>query len=164
MSSRIEIQQENQSSRLIIDFLIYFKLFRGFSNRVLAQKIHYSENFLTNVRNGDKSGSEKLLHDLETFFLLDNLNQISQIDRKILELQQEKTVLQAATIEKFYAERAGRTATKGEAGNNPVSVRVALNDAAGKKASVEKSVNYAAEIVEIVAAANPRRLKKKLKT
>lgn len=106
MTFRANIQQQSLPSVKVLDLLIYFKKFRNFSNRELAEKLHYQETYFSQVLNGHKDGGEKLLHALETFFLLDNLNQIQQIDRKILELQQEKTVLQAATIEKFYAERA----------------------------------------------------------
>ena len=152
MPSSVEIQQENQSTRLIVDFLIYFKDFRGISNRDLAQKIHYTENFLTNVRNGDKIGSEKLLHDLATFYLLDNLNRIQQIERQIVELQAQKTVLSGMTIEKFYAGRGQPVAGHGEKSDFDTS-----NDAANKSPSgfdaVSLSSAAAADFSEVLKAA-----------
>lgn len=107
-----EIQQENLTESNIKEFLIFFKQTRGLRNRELAEKIHYYENYLTRVRNGDSVGGEKLLHDLETFFLLDNLQQISQYRRQKDELDRQIAILEAATIEKFYAERQNLTPTR----------------------------------------------------
>ena len=105
MTEIAHLQQKNVCETHILELLIYFKEFRGFSNRELAQKIHYRENYLTHVRNGDVIGGEKLLHALETFFQLDTLKQIQDIDRQILELQTQKGILTMQTVEQFYAER-----------------------------------------------------------
>ena len=105
MTTKSQIQHESLSSSHIEDLLIYFKSCRNFTNRDLAEKLHYQENYLTRVRNGTVEGGEKLLHALEMFFKLDTLNQIARIDSDIAELQRQKTVLQQQTLEKFYEER-----------------------------------------------------------
>ncbi len=106
MSERKTLQEENLSPDKVLDFLTYFLGFRKMRNRALAEKIGYSEIYLINVRKGRKNGTEKLLHALESFFQLDCLKQIRDIDRQIEDLKREKLVLQEQTIEKFYAERA----------------------------------------------------------
>lgn len=129
MAIESEIQQENLLSKQIKDFLIFFKVHRGYSNRQLAEKLHYEENYLTRIRNGSVDGGEKLLHALESFFLLDNLQRIAQIDRQIMELEREKSVLRGQSVEKFYAERAVAATIHGRGGAVNLNETAAIAEA-----------------------------------
>ena len=149
---RIEhLQYENVIETNILHFLMFFKKVRGISNRDLAEKIHYKENYLTQVRNRSVSGGEKLLHALESFYLLDNLNQIQQIDREIEELKRQKAMLQEQTIEKFYA---GRTVPAGDfrAGNVENQPSARAGHVALKEPAARAPVSFATAAAAVVAA------------
>lgn len=121
MTQSKDLQRESLVLAKIKDLLIYLKQYRKISNRKLAQGIHYEENYLTSVRNGDRDGGEKLLHALESFYLLDNLKRIAEIDGTIAELQNEKLILQGQTVEKFYDERVIERTLKRAGGNQKLN-------------------------------------------
>src|SRR5690348_6979248 len=130
MTTIANLQHKTLPSDKVLELLIYFKRFRGITNRELAEKLHYQETYISQVLNGHKEGGEKLLHALETFFVLDNLQQIAQIERKKMDLEREKLVLQGLTVEKFYAERTLRSATRpGQVVRTSGPDAVRLNDA-----------------------------------
>jgi hypothetical protein len=160
MTFNVEIQQENLLQQQIKDLLIYFTKFRGMKNRALAQRIRYEENFLTNVRKGNTKGGEKLLRALEDFYILDNLKQMQEIDRKIDDLKREKGVLQEQTIEKFYEER-GKTAAEelrlarlNEAGQN--KPKLSLDQLGAGELLAEAMVAKDLRAVSVPAATPPK--------
>lgn len=77
--------------------------------RQIGEGTGYEATTLTKVFNGHQEGGEKLLHALESFYQLDNLKRISQIELDIEGLKREKAILQQQTVARFYAERAMRT-------------------------------------------------------
>ncbi len=137
----------------VLEFLIYFKRVRNITNRQLAEKLHYQETYISQVLNGHKDGGEKLLHALESFYLLDNLQRIAQIDRQIMELERAKLVLQGQSVETFYAERAKPAGVSGHS-------RPELNERPASSADAEP---LAEELVAVVVdkASRPPRKKRK---
>ena len=71
----------------------------------LAEKINVRNTYLSDIFSGSKPSTESLLFKLESFFQLDNLQQVAAKETEILALQREIEVLKSASVEKFYLER-----------------------------------------------------------
>lgn len=156
MTDERTLQQENILSKKIVDFLTYFKEVRRIKVRDLAERLHYKQNYLTQVRNGDAMGGEKLLHALETFYQLDNLKQIQEKQRQIEDLKREIAVLSEATIEKFYAERSsGR-----QFPHQPAAANAAFNEGQNPKVIISSGeISLGRLMGKAIVAAKKRKIK-----
>jgi transcriptional regulator with XRE-family HTH domain len=135
---------EAKSSTLvkITEILIYLKEVRQIKFSEIARQINVRNTYLSGIYNGSRPANEDFLFRLEKFFRFNNLEQAAQIERQILELQRQKTMLVEQTIEKFYAERGVLKTSKP---NPPASFNeTPVNSATAAQAATVAAVSQAA--------------------